>query len=262
MMLVALFGPEDPGAEPMKPSKSHHSKPRRSRFDSRDWRWMLKHLDNILDCRNSKGGFGYWPSSRDYADVSATQFAALALREARRTGCPVEQLGGFDLWERMAEYLMGLQLPTGEFPYHPGEPWSAGRTAAGLSSLLICHEQLVLQGLGVPDRLEQAIRLAFEALGRSHGPLVNATQGFRFGRYHYCHLYAVERVGSISGRRELGGKDWYRRGARVLVFQQRTAGDWQDRTCMDPEDTLGTCFALLFLKRATPPSAVTISERK
>ena len=36
-------------------------------------------------------------------------------------------------------------------------------------------------------------------------------------------------------------------------------GGWTDRSCMDPEDTLGTCFALLFLKKATLP-AVTLSE--
>ncbi len=49
------------------------------------------------------------------------------------------------------------------------------------------------------------------------------------------------------------------RGAEFLLAQQHADGSWNDATCMRPTDTLGTCFALLFLKKATIP-AVTLSE--
>ena len=72
------------------------------------------------------------------------------------------------------------------------------------------------------------------------------------------HLYGIERVGALSGRHEIGGKAWYPRGAEWLVEQQKDSGAWEDETCMRPREVLGTCFALLFLKKATPP-AVTVS---
>ena len=72
------------------------------------------------------------------------------------------------------------------------------------------------------------------------------------------HLYGIERVGALSGRHEIGGKAWYPRGAEWLVEQQKESGAWEDETCMRPREVLGTCFALLFLKKATPP-AVTVS---
>ena len=38
-----------------------------------------------------------------------------------------------------------------------------------------------------------------------------------------------------------------------MVDFRKENGRWRDKTCMKPRDVLGTCFALLFLKRATVP---------
>ena len=112
-----------------------------------------------------------------------------------------------------------------------------------------------------PAWLDETIKKAFAHLGKHFDPSENRSPKWEHGGwYHYCHLYAVERAGMLSGRRELGGKDWYIRGAKWLLQEQKEDGRWVDRTCMRPEDTLGTCFALLFLKRATPP-ALTPSEQ-
>ena len=35
--------------------------------------------------------------------------------------------------------------------------------------------------------------------------------------HHYYYLYGVERVGDLTGRKEFNGKDWYVRGAKVLL---------------------------------------------
>ena len=67
-------------------------------------------------------------------------------------------------------------------------------------------------------------------------------------------------VGDLTGRKEFAGKDWYVRGARHLIGAQQADGKWVDQTAFPPRDILGTCYALLFLKRATPPT-VTFSER-
>ena len=63
----------------------------------------------------------------------------------------------------------------------------------------------------------------------------------------------MERVGVLSGCRVLGGKDWYLRGARYLLDAQHKSGRLTDPRCIRPRDVLGTCFALLFLKKATIP---------
>lgn len=61
----------------------------------------------------------------------------------------------------------------------------------------------------------------------------------------YYYLYGVERVGSILQKEHLGPHRWYREGARQLVKTQNGQGGWGQYG--EPD----TCFALLFLRRAT-----------
>jgi hypothetical protein len=76
----------------------------------------------------------------------------------------------------------------------------------------------------------------------------------------FYYLYGIERVGDLTGRKEFNGKDWYLRGATLLLDRQEADGKWNDSSGFPPGDVLGTCFALLFLKRATIP-VVTVSEK-
>jgi hypothetical protein len=48
----------------------------------------------------------------------------------------------------------------------------------------------------------------------------------------------------------VGGKDWYFEGATQLIARQRKNGSWNEGGRLD---IVETCFALLFLKRATAP---------
>ena len=50
------------------------------------------------------------------------------------------------------------------------------------------------------------------------------------------------------------------RGARFLLSHQDAEGKWSDGSAFKPHDVLGTCYALLFLKRATPPT-VTVTDK-
>jgi hypothetical protein len=249
LMLTALNKPKKRPVRGLQHSKNPLIRPPGSRFTKEEWRWMGRHAKALARHQTEEGGFGYW-GSRGYADVSATQFAILALRAASRAGYPVERVNA-GVWDRAVAYLGGLQGTEGGFPYHKDVAWSAGMTAAGLSSLLICREQMALLDSDPPAWLDETVAKAFSHLGKHFDPSENRSPDP--GRYHYCYLYAVERVGMLSGRRELGGKDWYVRGAKWLLEEQKEDGRWVDRTCMRPEDVLGTCFALLFLKRATVP---------
>lgn len=232
-------------AEPRKP-------PEGSTFPGVEWRWMDDRVRHLVDCQAS-GGFAYWSRQR-YADVSATQFAILALRAASLAGYPVERVRP-DVWTRAAEYLRGVQQASGGFPYQASGAPTQGMTAAALSSLLICREQIAFAGDPEPPWMKEAIAKGLAYLDANFDVTSNPSEEYD-GRsaYHYCHLYAIERTGMLSGRRELGGKSWYGRGAAYLLARQQPTGRWNDDTCMRPSDVLGTAFALLFLKKATIPA--------
>jgi hypothetical protein len=63
---------------------------------------------------------------------------------------------------------------------------------------------------------------------------------------YYYYLYALERAGMLYGTETIGTHEWYPEGAKVLIESQKADGSWGD-------GTVDTCFAILFLKRATRP---------
>lgn len=67
------------------------------------------------------------------------------------------------------------------------------------------------------------------------------------------YMYGVERAGVLSGVEFFGTKDWYGLGARRLVDQQQKDGSWSSDMAYEPKPAISTCFAVLFLKRATKP---------
>jgi hypothetical protein len=62
-------------------------------------------------------------------------------------------------------------------------------------------------------------------------------------KWHYYYVYGVERVGMLFGTERIGTHMWYREGAEYLLAQQGAGGNWND--------VVDTCFAILFLRRAT-----------
>jgi hypothetical protein len=62
-------------------------------------------------------------------------------------------------------------------------------------------------------------------------------------KQYYYYLYGLERAGLLYGTEMLGSHKWYPEGAKVLIEAQKSDGSW--------DDALNTCFAILFLKRAT-----------
>ena len=72
----------------------------------------------------------------------------------------------------------------------------------------------------------------------------------------YYYLYTIERMAMLGGFDEIGAHDWYNEGAKVLLGQQEkkdgaNKGMWDIGHEIQPSDLLNTCYALLFLKRAT-----------
>jgi hypothetical protein len=75
----------------------------------------------------------------------------------------------------------------------------------------------------------------------------------------YYGFYAVERVGMLCDTPLIGGHDWYREGATVILDAQAASGAWNVSDAKKP--TWDTCFAILFLKRATRPLDVASEDK-
>jgi hypothetical protein len=79
-------------------------------------------------------------------------------------------------------------------------------------------------------------------------------------------LYALERAGILCGVEKFGPHRWYAEGAQALVRDQKPDGSWLsphphgDRS-RELNSVWDTCFAILFLKRATRPLDVASTDR-
>jgi hypothetical protein len=73
------------------------------------------------------------------------------------------------------------------------------------------------------------------------------------GSWHAYYLYGLERAGMLYDTTLIGNHDWYVEGAKVLLDRQAGDGSWK----MGSNETWDTCFAILFLKKATRPLVAT-----
>jgi len=87
-------------------------------------------------------------------------------------------------------------------------------------------------------------------------------------QHPYYYLYGLERVGVLTGCHRFGDHDWYAEGGRHLLDAQNRDGSWGRDTPLrqggfgEPPNALPqTCFAILFLARATVPLVPDLPER-
>ncbi len=74
--------------------------------------------------------------------------------------------------------------------------------------------------------------------------------------YHVYYQYCVERTCDLTGNTLIGKHNWYLDMGQNLISSQQDGQDpadgyWDTNSTHGPRDVLDTCFALLFLKRAT-----------
>ncbi|MHC5020017.1 MAG: hypothetical protein ACYTGX_07890 [Planctomycetota bacterium] len=70
------------------------------------------------------------------------------------------------------------------------------------------------------------------------------------GGWHYYYLYGMERAGVLTSTVNIGKYDWYREGGEKILGAESN-GSWNSGKGDGPIGS--TCFALLFLGRATVP---------
>jgi hypothetical protein len=88
------------------------------------------------------------------------------------------------------------------------------------------------------------------------------TGGQAPNEFLYYYLYALERVGMLYDTPFVGNKDWYLDGAQVILKAQKPDGSWAESGPATMRPTWDTCFAILFLKRATRPLVISSDRNK
>jgi hypothetical protein len=143
-------------------------------------------------------------------------------------------------------------------------------TACGVANLLMARDVLLAEPgaktewakRGYDKAVDKAIWDGLAWLDLNWSAFSNA---YTQVGYHTYYLYALERAMDLLGKNLVGTHTWYPDGARELLNRlQRTkvkvraekgaeqdAVFWNTNSTHDPKDVLDTCFALLFLKRAT-----------
>ena len=150
-------------------------------------------------------------------------------------------------------YLPGqVALPTGSM------------TAAGVTCLALAKERLWQMGALEPafrSKIDIGLRDGLIWLGEYFDVSRNPEPSGAAALWHYYWIYGLERAGSKTGVTFLGKHDWYREGATYLLAAQKADGSWPQagadgRPADHTESAITqTCFAVLFLRRATakPP---------
>lgn len=248
--------------------------------------WLTTLMGN-LDTRVDAGyrvRFNYTAGPR--FDISVNQYGLLGLWSAHL--CGLEVPAGW--WRAAAEALLEQQeradgrtvqlvladhkevapgaqparttsspwkaAPRGWAYREPTEPTYGSMTAAGIGGLALCRAGLLATNQARADvlpEIDAGMRDGFAWLATEFS--VRCAPGF-VGRNHrnfYYYLYGLERACELAGVARLQGRDWYYEGAMALLEHQQRNGSFriesQNGGLFD-----ATCFAVLFLKKATLPA--------
>lgn len=176
-------------------------------------------------------------------DRSNSQYAVLGMWALAENGGEIRNL----YWQIEDTAWKHAQLPDGGWNYNPYMPGvysasSPGMTAAGVATLFITQDYASEENWstchgGVRNQaIERGLNWMDQHIDQAWG--------------HYYDMYGIERIGTASGRRYFGTKDWYQLGADFLVTHQNPDGSWSENWLGPLPDT---CFGLLFLARGRAP---------
>ncbi len=225
--------------------------------------------------RSAEGGaWGYRFNDSNYVDNSNTQFALLGLWAASRAH---QQLGETNVlvprqtWEKALARLLAVQATAGEWNYGTSGLGPCGfqetMTPAGITGIAICVSSLAERATREKIRGITEVRRALARLEHYTYPppatLRFGPAGLKPAVRHGYFLYSLERACMFCGLHRLGTHDWYAEGAAELLKNQNADGSWsagawysgrnlRARAPHFRDNTIETCFALLFLTRAVP----------
>lgn len=206
------------------------------------------------------------PKGPPHGDHSNTQFALLGLRACAEAGVVIPK----ETWQKSMKILEQGQRTDGGWGYSYPSPLDAGgaktvdagasygsMTCSGVCGLIIARTYLKLDWKKDPAVVKGLDWLANNFTVKENAKMANNPAPNMQGGgavWHYYYLYGLERAGMMAGTPTFGARKWYKNGAEYLLEKQDDNGSWfgsigNDLTC-------DTCFAILFLKRATHPVTI------
>ncbi len=227
----------------------------------RNVEWLQQAAYRYNSAAGPAVAWSYLSPSATY-DNSNTQFAILALMEAERTGVVLPDA----FWQSVANHFRSTQAADGGWGYKGGQRSTGSMTSAGIASLVIASGKLgqarastrggIVKCCGNDGENEDWVRIqrGIDWMGRHFSVRLNP--GARINVLYY--LYALERVGRLTGQRFIGAHDWYREGAEYLIqVQQRgVTGQWRGNGVGEKDPIVGTSLALLFLSKGRRPIVI------
>ena len=239
---------------------------------------IARYVDALLKRQQSAGGWGY-PNS-DRGDNSQTQYAVQGIWMAHRHGfeVPIQAI------ERVANYLIRVQDPSGGWGYQAIDPGSfnrvaqdgvtQSRTAAGLGSLYILGDLVQMPGRAQQEQKKSELPPALVAVqkeepvtGRRRAAIDPAMyrraiaegnawfdKNFTLPASDWNHyfIYGYERYWSYRELFEMEfpqEPDWYTAGFNYLQKSQQANGSWIENS--PDSGAIHTAFGVLFLSRSS-----------
>ena len=249
------------------------------------WRgWAQKLHAHLLDKKqaqvwryNVTGQSGSPPGGSQ--DLSSTQLAALALFAAHQVKIRTPD----SVWQDILDYTMSAQEDDGRevvtkdpltgaeirrkargFCYikgleDPEQGQATGSmTACGIANIMMARFILTDAGRKREEweatvdakKIQRAIEDGLCWLEENWNARTNPRKQ-RMNVYHLYWMYSVERAMDLVGHQKIGTHLWYSEMGQSLISTQADDGSWDSNSTHEPRKTLDTCFALLFLKKAT-----------
>jgi hypothetical protein len=219
----------------------------------------VKKLESLQKSSGDKKGAWGYRVDQGAGDNSNSQFALLALHEAERVGVPVSE----QTWRLASAYWERTQNADGSWGYMEGLAGTGSMTCAGIAAMVIAGEKLnpgdadvngdVVHCCGQQES-NDAVEKAMAWLSRNFS--VHSNPGAHQTWLLY-YLYGVERAGRLTNQRFIGGHDWYREGAELLVRNQVDPGGfWKGLGHAEENEHIATSLALLFLAKGRRPILV------
>lgn len=207
-----------------------------------DFEWLLA-------ARGKLAGWRYGMNANDW-DNSCTQYGVLGVWAAARAGHDP----GEKFWTMLSKHFRDVQGADGGWSYTGNASSTPAMATAGLASLFLVfdmhHGKTPFSKANPRTFTDGDAAAVLKSLDRGMDWLGKAQGGKDDGYY----LYGIERVGVASGRKLIGGEDWFAKGALTILQAQRRDGSiplghWGGQIG-------GTCFCTLFLVYGGAPVAV------
>jgi hypothetical protein len=187
-------------------------------------------------------------------DNSNSQYAALGLRACLDAGIDVDP----KVLVQARKWWMQSQNSDGGWGYNGNGTQGGEENPTGVSNTSYGSMTVGAVGamciydyfLGTSYKNDPVVNKGLEWMVKFYDVQKNPKKT-AFAYLYY--LYGMERVGMLYGTEKLGNYEWYPDGANHLLAIEKPGGGWHAGDTTPREPHVDTCFAILFLRRGTPP---------